>query len=56
MTTPLRYIPEEAKLWTDKKGRPIAIIEVTIRCIMGTYLLVPRPNVQRQPFFPSSDN
>ncbi len=43
MTTPLRYIPEEAKLWTDKKGRPIAIIEVTIRCIMGTYLLVPRP-------------
>ena len=43
MPTPLRYIPEEAKLWTDSQGRRIAIVEVTIRCIMGTFLLAPRP-------------
>lgn len=43
MTTPLRYIPDEIKLWRDKEGRPIAIVEVTIRCIMGMFLLVPRP-------------
>ncbi len=44
MTTPNRYIPEEAKLWKDSQGRPIAIVEVTIRCIMGMFLLTPRPH------------
>ena len=43
MTTRLRYVPDEIKLWRDKKGRPIALYEVTIRCIMGMFLLVPRP-------------
>ena len=43
MTTPLRFIPEEAKLWTDHKGRPIAIAEVTIRTIQGRYLMKPTP-------------
>ncbi len=38
MTTPLRFIPEEAKLWTDSKGRPIAIAEVTVRTVQGRFL------------------
>ena len=41
MPTPLRYVPEEAKLWEDSQGRPIAVVEITIRCILGTYLLKP---------------
>ena len=43
MPTPLRFIPDEIKLWKDKKGRPIAIVEVTIRTLAGKFLLVPRP-------------
>jgi hypothetical protein len=43
MAAPLRFIPEEAKLWTDQKGRPIAIAEVTIRTIQGRYLMKPTP-------------
>ena len=43
MTTPLRHIPDEIKLWRDRKGRPIAIVEVTIRCTSGMFLLVPKP-------------
>ena len=39
MPTLLRYVPEEAKLWEDSHGRPIAIAEITIRCLLGTYLL-----------------
>ncbi len=41
MPTPLRYVPEEAKLWEDSHGRPIAIAEITIRCLLGTCLLKP---------------
>ena len=41
MPTPLRYIPEDAKLWRDAKGRPIAIVEITVRCLLGMYLLKP---------------
>ena len=41
MPTPLRYVPEEAFLWEDSQGRPVAVIEITIRCILGTYLLKP---------------
>ena len=41
MPKPLQYLPEEAKLWTDSKGRPIAIAEVTIRTIMRMFLLKP---------------
>ena len=43
MAAPLRFIPEEAKLWTDQKGRPIAIAEVNIRTIQGRYLMKPTP-------------
>jgi hypothetical protein len=43
MPNPLRFIPEEAKLWEDSQGRPIAIVEITIRCLQGRFLLVPRP-------------
>jgi hypothetical protein len=41
MSTPYRFIPEEAKRWTDRQGRPIAVVEVTIRTILGFYLLKP---------------
>ena len=41
MTTPLRFIPDDAKRWTDSQGRPIAVIEVTIRTIQGRFLLAP---------------
>ena len=43
MAAPLRFIPEETKLWTDPKGRPIAIAEVTIRTSQGRYLMKPTP-------------
>ena len=51
MPAPLRFIPEEAKLWTDQKGRPIAIAEVTIRTIQGRYLMKPtlRPLLHPHP-------
>ncbi len=39
----LRYIPDEAKLWTDDKDRPIAIVEITANCFQGRYLLSPNP-------------
>ncbi len=39
----LRFIPDEAKLWTDDKGRRIAIVEVTANCIQGRSLLSPGP-------------
>ena len=42
MSTQPRYVPDEIKLWRDKKGRPVALVEITIRCIMGMFLLVPR--------------
>ena len=41
MPSPLRFVPEEAKLWTDSDGLPIAIAEVTIRTIQGRYLMRP---------------
>ena len=43
MSTRLRFVPEEAKLWKDRKGRPIAIAEVTIRTLLGMFLLLPTP-------------
>ncbi len=43
MPTPLRYVPEEAKLWRDDEGRPIAVVEVTVRCLLGMFLLKPTP-------------
>ena len=41
MSTPLRFIPEEAKRWTNKAGEPIAVVEVTIRTLLGIYLVKP---------------
>jgi len=41
MTTPHRYIPENAKRWRDAEGRPIAIVEITIRSVMGVFVLKP---------------
>jgi hypothetical protein len=43
MPSPLRFIPEEAKLWTDSQGRPIAIVEITVRTIQGRFLMKPTP-------------
>ena len=43
MSTPLRYVPEEAKLWKDVQGRAIAVVEMTIRTILGMFLLKPTP-------------
>ena len=47
MTSQLRFIPDEAKLWTDSKGRPIAIAEVTVRTVQGRFLLQPTPDNTR---------
>jgi hypothetical protein len=41
MSTPYRFIPEEAKRWKNRQGQPIAVVEVTIRTILGIYLLKP---------------
>jgi hypothetical protein len=42
MPSPLQFVPDSAnKKWTDTKGRPIAIAEVTIRTVMGMFLLKP---------------
>ena len=41
MPSPLQVVPDSAKKWTDAKGRPIAIAEVTIRTVMGMFLLKP---------------
>ena len=43
MSTPYRFIPDEAKRWKDSQGQPIAVVEVTIRTILGIYLLKPTP-------------
>ena len=42
MSTQLRHVPDGIRLWRDSKGRPIALVEVTIRCNAGMFLLVPR--------------
>ena len=41
MSTPLRFIPDSAKRWTNASGERIAVVEVTIRTILGIYLLKP---------------
>ncbi len=41
MPSPLRFVPNAAKLWKDPAGNPIAIAEVTIRTIQGRYLMRP---------------
>ena len=43
MSTPYRFIPDAAKRWKDPRGRPIAVVEVTIRTNLGHYLLKPTP-------------
>ena len=48
MSTPYRFIPEEAKRWKDKHGQPIAVVEVTIRTILGIYLLKPKQVAPKQ--------
>lgn len=45
MGRPLRFIPDEAKLWFDKKGERIAIVVGTVRCIQGRYLLEPTERI-----------
>ena len=39
MPRPLRYIPMEAKSWTDSRGQKIAVVEITIRAKQGRFLL-----------------
>ena len=41
MSTPLRFIPDSAKRWTNASDERIAVVEVTIRTILGIYLLKP---------------
>ena len=41
MSTPLRFIPDESKRFLDRHGLPIAVVEITIRTLMGVYLLKP---------------
>ena len=41
MPSPLRFVPDTAKLWRDNDGNPIAIAEVTIRTIQGRFLMRP---------------
>jgi hypothetical protein len=43
MPSPLRFVPDTAKIWKDSNGNPIAIAEVTIRTIQGRYLMRPCP-------------
>ena len=43
MARPLRFIPNEYLAWTDSYDRPIAVVEVTIRTILGMFLLTPTP-------------
>ncbi len=46
MPRPLRYIPMEAKSWTDSRGQKIAVVEITIRAKQGRFLLRPSPEVR----------
>ena len=41
MATPLRFIPDDTKLWPDRHGHPIAVVEVTTRTVQGRFLLKP---------------
>ncbi len=43
MPSPLRFVPNAAKLWKDSGGHPIAMAEVTIRTIQSRYLMRPSP-------------
>ena len=43
MSRPLRFIPDEYKNWTDSYGRDIAVVEITIRTVLGMFLLKPTP-------------
>ena len=43
MSTPLRFIPDEAKRFKNRSGESIAVVEITIRTILGIYLLKPTP-------------
>ena len=46
MPRPLRYVPEEAKTWTDSYGRKVAVVEVTIRAYQSRYLFRPSPEIR----------
>ena len=46
MPRPLRYVPQEAKTWTDSYGRKVAVVEVTIRAYQSRYLFRPSPEVR----------
>ena len=41
MSTPLRFIPDEAKRFKNRSGESIAVVEITIRTVLGIYLLKP---------------
>ena len=43
MSRPLRFIPDEYRNWTDSYGRDIAVVEITIRTVLGMFLLKPTP-------------
>lgn len=43
MSSPLRFIPDRAKQFTDRHGHPIAVVEVTVRTVQGRFLLKPTP-------------
>lgn len=43
MSRPLRFIPDEALCWRDARGRPVAVVELTVRTVQGRFLLRPTP-------------
>ena len=43
MSRPLRFVPEEYTNWTDSYGQEIAVVEITIRTLLGMFLLKPTP-------------
>jgi len=43
MSRPLRFVPEESRNWTDSYGQEIAVVEITIRTLLGMFFLTPTP-------------
>jgi hypothetical protein len=43
MSRPLRFVPEEYRNWTESYGQEIAVVEITIRTLLGMFFLTPTP-------------
>jgi hypothetical protein len=42
MSRPLDFVPEDYKNWPDSYGQEIAVLEITIRTVLGMFLLKPK--------------